>query len=86
MRYPVFAAAALLAVVAGCTDERPNAKSALTTAPQRPALTMSTLSKDAPTICVSSVRQRDLLLANPKTTAASPALSALNAVIDDVCQ
>lgn len=86
MRFPVIAAAALLALAAGCTDERPNTRSALTTAPARPALTMSTLSKDASTVCVSSVRQRDLLLANPKTTAASPALSSLNAVIDDVCQ
>lgn len=86
MRFPLFASAALLTLAAGCTDERPNTKSALTTAPQRPALTMSTLPKDAPTVCVASVRQRDLLIANPKTTADSPSLAALNAVIDDVCQ
>lgn len=86
MRSSVFAAAALLTLAAGCTDERPNAKSGLVTAPPRPALTMTTLPKDAPTVCVSSVRQRDLLLANPKTTADSPNLAALNSVIDDVCQ
>jgi len=56
------------------------------TAPLRPALTMTTLPKDASTVCVASVRQRDALLANPKTTSDSPDLSALSAVIDDVCQ
>ncbi|HSQ33057.1 MAG TPA: hypothetical protein VLN49_24555 [Gemmatimonadaceae bacterium] len=86
MRFPLLASAAVLTLAAACTDDRPNTKSALTTAPQRPALTMSTLSKDASTVCVASVRQRDLLIANPKTTADSPDLAALNAVVDDVCQ
>ena len=47
---------------------------------------MTTLSKDASTVCVANVRQRDALLSNPKTTSDSPDLAALNAVIDDVCQ
>jgi len=80
----LFTAALLLAGVA-CTDDKP-ANSGLVTAPQRPALTMTTLSKDASTVCVANVRQRDALLANPKTTSDSPELTALNSVIDDVCQ
>jgi hypothetical protein len=85
MRVQNLVIAALLLVAAACTDDKP-AKSGLVTAPLRPALTMTTLPKDASTVCVASVRQRDALLANPKTTSDSPDLSALSAVIDDVCQ
>lgn len=85
MRVQILFTAALLVVAAACTDDKP-AKSGLVTAPQRPALTLTTLPKDASTICAANVRQRDALLANPKTTSDSPDLAALNAVIDDVCQ
>ena len=85
MRLQHLLAAALLLAGVACTDDKP-AKSGLVTAPQRPALTMTTLSKDASTVCVANVRQRDALLSNPKTTSDSPDLAALNAVIDDVCQ
>lgn len=85
MRLQHFMAAALLLAGVACTDDKP-AKSGLVTAPQRPALTLTTLSKDASTVCVANVRHRDALLANPKTTSDSPDLAALNAVIDDVCQ
>lgn len=85
MRVQFFCSALLLLAAVACTDDKP-AKSGLVTAPQRPALTMTTLSKDASTVCVANVRQRDALLSNPKTTSDSPDLAALNAVIDDVCQ
>ena len=85
MRVQFLFTAALLFAAVACTDDKP-AKSGLVTAPQRPALTMTTLPKDASTVCVASVRQRDALLSNPKTTSDSPDLAALNAVIDDVCQ
>ena len=85
MRVQFLFTAMLLLVAAACTDDKP-AKSGLVTAPQRPALTMTTLPKDASTVCVANVRQRDALLSNPKTTSNSPDLAALNAVIDDVCQ
>jgi len=79
-------AVAVLCFAAACKDERPRA-SALTTAPERPALTLKTLPNDAPTICVANVRHRDRLLAiTHPTPANSRDLSALNAVIDDVCR
>jgi hypothetical protein len=57
------------------------------TAPERPALTMKTLPNDAPTICVANVRHRDRLLSITHPTPANARdLSALNAVIDDVCR
>lgn len=85
MRAQILFTAALLLAGIACTDDKP-ARSGLVTAPPRPALTMTTLPKGASTVCVASVRQRDALLANPKTTSGSPDLAALNAVIDDVCQ
>ena len=85
MRVHFLCTALLVMAAVACTDDKP-AKSGLVTAPQRPALTMTTLSKDASTVCVANVRQRDALLSNPKTTSDSPELTALNAVIDDVCQ
>ena len=85
MRAQFLGSALLVVAAVACTDDKP-AKSGLVTAPQRPALTLTTLPKDASTICVANVRQRDALLANPKTTADSPDLAALTAVIDDVCQ
>jgi hypothetical protein len=84
MRYAVAGITAMLCLAAACQDDRPM-KSALVTAPTRPALTMSNLPSDASTVCVASVRQRDLLLAKPGTAGAAN-LDALNAVIDDVCQ
>ena len=84
MRSKLAAAVGLLCLAAACHDDRPM-KSALVTAPTRPALTMSTLPSDASTVCVASVRQRDQLLAKPGTAGAAN-VDALNAVIDDVCQ
>ena len=77
---------ALACSFAACRDDRPRSY-ALSTAPGRPALTMSTLANDAPTICVANVRQRDRLLAiqNP-TAAVTRSISALDDVIDDVCR
>ena len=46
---------------------------------------MRTLPKDASTICVANVRQRDQLSAKPQTAATSRTITALGAVIDDVC-
>lgn len=85
MRVQFLFTAALLFAAVACTDDKP-ARSGLVTAPPRPALTLTTLPKDASTVCVASVRQRDALLRNPKTTSASPDLAVLNSVIDDVCQ
>ena len=84
MRYSVAGIAVMLCLAAACTDERPS-KSALVTAPPRPALTMKTLPSDASTVCAASVRQRDQLLAKPQS-AKSTSLASLDAVIDDVCQ
>jgi len=85
MRYPLVAAIGFLSLAAACKDERPM-KSALITAPSKPALTMSTLPSDASTVCVASVRKRDQLLAKPHSTPGAANLAALDAVIDDVCQ
>jgi hypothetical protein len=46
---------------------------------------MRTLPAGASTICIANVRQRDQLLANPQTAATSRQVTALGAVIDDVC-
>ena len=93
MPRPVYAPAiriagalALACTFIACRDDRPRSY-ALSTAPGRPALTLSTLPNDAPTICVANVRQRDRLLAvsNP-TAAVTRSISALDAVIEDVCR
>ena len=79
-------AAATLCLATACKDERP-VSSTLTTAPQRPALTLRNLPADAPTICVANVRQRDRLLAIAHRTAAiTRDITALDDVIDDVCR
>jgi hypothetical protein len=75
-----------LCFAVACKDDRP-ARSHSLTAPERPGLTLKTLPKDAPTICVASVGHRDRLLAIKNPTAATARdLNSLNAVIDDVCQ
>jgi len=84
MRFAIAGTAALLCLAAGCRDD--SRQSSLTvTAPPQPALTMRTLPKDASTICVANVRQRDQLSAKPQTAATSRTIIALGAVIDDVC-
>ena len=84
MRSGFFSALALLCLVA-CTDDRQQ-QTSLATAPAAPSLTMRTLPKDASTICVASVRQRDALIAKPKTKTAASDRLALDALIDDVCR
>ena len=84
MTYRLAVAIGLLCLATACKDDRP-LRPSLVTAPTRPALTMSTLPSDASTVCAASVRKRDALVAKPGT-AGSADLSALNAVIDDVCQ
>jgi hypothetical protein len=84
MRYQLAAAVGLICLAA-CTDDHPTKSSSLITAPSKPALTMSNLPSDASTICVASVRKRDALLAKPGIAPVTD-VSALNAVIDDVCQ
>jgi hypothetical protein len=86
MRYSVAGIAGILCLAAACNNDDRPVKSALVTAPARPALTMSTLPSDASTVCVASVRQRDQLLAKPQGSTTSTNLAALDAVIDDVCQ
>jgi hypothetical protein len=86
MRYFVAGIAGMLCLAAACTNDDRPVKSALVTAPPRPALTMSTLPHDASTVCVASVRQRDQLRAKPQASTTSTNLAALDAVIDDVCQ
>jgi hypothetical protein len=83
MRFAIASTAALLCLAAGCRDDRQS--SLPVTAPPQPALTMRTLPKDASTICVANVRQRDQLSAKPQTAATSRTIIALGAVIDDVC-
>jgi hypothetical protein len=84
MRLAIASTAALLCLAAGCRDDyRQN--SLPVTAPPQPALTMRTLPKDASTICVANVRQRDQLSAKPQTAATSRTIIALGAVIEDVC-
>ena len=79
-----FAVVAIV-TVAACQDDQQKSTQ-LATAPQKPALTLKSLPNNAPTICVASVGRRDRLLAiNKPTAAASRELTALNAVIDDVC-
>jgi hypothetical protein len=85
MRYPLVGVAAMMCLAAACSNDKPM-KSALVTAPPRPALTMSTLPHDASTICVASVRRRDQLLAKPQASTTATSRAALDAVIDDVCQ
>ena len=85
MRYPLAGMAVMLCLVAGCRDDHPS-DSSLVTAPPQPALTMRTLPKDASTICVASVRQRDALIAKPKAKTAMQDRLALDALIDDVCR
>jgi hypothetical protein len=85
MRSKLAAGVGLLCLAAACTDDHATKSSSLVTAPSKPALTMSTLPNDASTVCVASVRQRDQLLAKPAAASATD-VSALNAVIDDVCQ
>ena len=85
MRYFVAGIAGMLCLAAACNNDDRPVKSALVTAPPRPALTMRTLPSDASTVCVASVRKRDQLLAKPGSTT-STNLAALDAVIDDVCQ
>jgi len=82
MKASLSALGALLILAAACTDERPDKRSGLVTAPGRPALTLKTLPANASTVCVASVRKRDQLLA--KTPTASH--DALDAAIDDICQ
>jgi hypothetical protein len=84
MRYQIAAVAGLICLAA-CTDDHPAKSSSLLTAPSKPALTMHNLPSDASTVCVASVRKRDQLAAKAGT-AGSTDLSALSAVIDDVCQ
>ena len=83
MRVVIVAVAAILC--GACRDDHP-LNSATITAPPQPALTMRTLPKDASTICVANVRQRDQLLTKPQTDATSRKVIALGAVIDDVCR
>jgi hypothetical protein len=82
MRFAIASTTAVLCLAAGCRDE-PRQNTLL--APPTPALTMRTLPRDASTICVANVRQRDQLLAKPQTTATTRTIIALGAVIDDVC-
>ena len=84
MRFAIASTAALLCLAAGCRDDNRQSSPLFTAAPQ-PALTMRTLPKDASTICVANVRQRDQLSAKPQTAATSRTIIALGAVIDDVC-
>jgi hypothetical protein len=74
----------IVLAAAACTDNP--ADRALTTAPGKPRLSMSTLPSDASTICVANVRARDELLAHaPAEGASSSKLDALGAVIEDTC-
>ena len=91
MRAPFLAvrltfAVATLCSAAACKDDRPR-RTVLPTAPDRPALTSRNLPSDAPTICVANVKHRDKLLAITHPTAANTRqISALDAVIEDVCK
>ena len=74
----------IVLAAAACTDNP--ADRALTTAPGKPRLSMSTISSDASTICVANVRARDQLLAQPLAEGASSSkIGALDAVIEDTC-
>jgi hypothetical protein len=84
MRVAIAGLAAMLCV-AGCRNDQP-LRSGLVTEPPLPSLTMRTLPKDASTICVASVRQRDALIAKPKTKTAAQDRLALDVLIDDVCR
>jgi len=80
------AAGVTVCLAAACRDDRP-IQALLTTAPPAPRLTIRNLPSDAPTICVANVRKRDRLLAIARPTAANTRdISALDAVIDDVCR
>lgn len=83
MRFAIASTAAVLCLAAGCRDQRQNPL--LDTAPPQPALTMRTLPRNASTICVANVRQRDQLLSQSQTAATTRTIAALGAVIDDVC-
>jgi len=84
MRFAIGAVAAMLCLAAACRDDH-RQNPLLATAPPQPALTLRTLPRNASTICVANVRQRDQLLAKPQTAATSRKIIALGAVIDDVC-
>ena len=84
MRFAIASAAAVLCLATGCRDDQ-RQNTLLDTAPAQPALTMRTLPQNASTICVANVRQRDQLLSQPQTTATTRSITALGAVIDDVC-
>jgi uncharacterized lipoprotein YajG len=84
MRFAIASSAALLFLAAGCQDDHRQSSLLVTAAPQ-PVLTMRTLPQGASTICTANVRQRDQLLAKPQTAAMSRQVTALGAVIDDVC-
>ena len=84
MRFAIGAVAAMLCLATACRDDH-RQNPLLATAPPQPALTLRTLPRNASTICVANVRQRDQLLAKPQTAATSRKIIALGAVIDDVC-
>ena len=84
MRLAIAGFAAIVCVAVACRDD--NQLSANLTSPPKPVLTVRTLPKDASTICVANVRQRDQLLAKPQTAVTSRRITALGAVIDDVCK
>jgi hypothetical protein len=84
MRFAIASTAAVLCLATGCRDDNRQSPLLVTAAPQ-PTLTMRTLPTGASTICIANVRQRDQLLAQPQTAATSRQVTALGAVIDDVC-
>jgi len=84
MRFAIASTAAVLCLATGCRDDNRHS-SLLVTAPPQPALTMRTLPQGASSICIANVRQRDQLLAQPQSAATSRQITALGAVIDDVC-
>jgi len=85
MRLAIAGFAAIVCVAVACRDDN-QLNSANLTSPPKPVLTVKTLPKDASTICVANVRQRDQLLAKPQTAVTSRRITALGAVIDDVCK
>ena len=88
--------AVALAAAAACTDDEPqNAQPALSE-PPAPILTAKNIPADAPSVCVATVRQRDVVLAavgapngvGPSTVLSARQrsdLAALDAMVADVC-